>query len=96
MCGRRESGAVEVYLNGTWELKVDGMDQPADVRVPDSYAGQDQLWSRLTAVSSERSVAPTSFNDNNRRNKDSFLGQKRPRHRKTIVPGDWRPHHNLS
>ena len=46
MCGRRESGAVEVYLNGTWELKVDGMDQPADVRVPDSYAGQDQLWSR--------------------------------------------------
>ncbi|WPJ96283.1 glycoside hydrolase family 2 TIM barrel-domain containing protein [Coraliomargarita algicola] len=39
-----ESLRSEVCLNGTWKLQVDGIEQPADVRVPSSYAGQDQLW----------------------------------------------------
>ena len=37
---------TEVCLNGTWQLKVEGFDKPADVRVPGSYAGQDQLWGK--------------------------------------------------
>ena len=37
---------TEICLNGTWELKVDGFDEPAKVRVPGSFAGQDQLWGK--------------------------------------------------
>ena len=37
---------TEVCLNGTWQLKVEGFDKPTDVRVPGSYAGQDQLWGK--------------------------------------------------
>lgn len=37
---------TEVCLNGTWQLKVDGIDEPAEVRVPGSFAGQDQLWGK--------------------------------------------------
>ncbi|MCX6972439.1 MAG: hypothetical protein NTV93_20140 [Verrucomicrobia bacterium] len=33
----------EVCLNGTWELHVEGISQAATVRVPGSYAGQDQM-----------------------------------------------------
>jgi hypothetical protein len=33
----------EVCLNGTWELRVEGISQAAKVRVPGSYAGQDQM-----------------------------------------------------
>lgn len=36
----------EICLNGTWQLTVDGIDKPADVRVPGSFADQDQLWGK--------------------------------------------------
>jgi hypothetical protein len=36
----------EVCLNGIWQLEVDGIDEPAEVQVPGSFAGQDQLWGK--------------------------------------------------
>lgn len=34
----------EVCLNGTWNLEVEGIEKPAQVRVPGSFAGQNMLW----------------------------------------------------
>jgi hypothetical protein len=36
----------EVCLNGTWNLEVEGEEKPAQVRVPGSFAGQNQLWGK--------------------------------------------------
>ena len=36
----------EVCLNGTWNLELEGIDKPAQVRVPGSFAGQNQLWGK--------------------------------------------------
>jgi hypothetical protein len=44
--GAGEPLRTDVCLNGTWELTVDGIDQPAEVRVPGSFSGQDQLWGK--------------------------------------------------
>ena len=36
----------EVCLNGTWNLELEGIQKPAQVRVPGSFAGQNQLWGK--------------------------------------------------
>ena len=36
----------EVCLNGVWNLEVEGVEKPAKVRVPGSFAGQDELWGK--------------------------------------------------
>ncbi|NBS51616.1 MAG: hypothetical protein EBS96_03150 [Spartobacteria bacterium] len=36
----------EVCLNGTWNLELEGIEKPAQVRVPGSFAGQNQLWGK--------------------------------------------------
>lgn len=33
----------EVCLNGVWNLEIEGVEKPAQVRVPGSFAGQDEL-----------------------------------------------------
>ena len=36
----------EVCLNGTWNLELEGIEKPAQVRVPGSFAGQNELWGK--------------------------------------------------
>ena len=36
----------EVCLNGTWNLELEGIQKPVQVRVPGSFAGQNQLWGK--------------------------------------------------
>ena len=36
----------EVCLNGTWNLELEGIEKPAQVRVPGSFSGQNQLWGK--------------------------------------------------
>lgn len=36
----------EVCLNGTWNLEFEGIEKPAQVRVPGSFAGQGDLWGK--------------------------------------------------
>ena len=36
----------EVCLNGVWNLEIEGVEKPAQVRVPGSFAGQDELWGK--------------------------------------------------
>lgn len=36
----------EVCLNGTWNLELEGIQKPVQVRVPGSFVGQNQLWGK--------------------------------------------------
>ena len=36
----------EVCLNGVWNLEIEGVEKPAQVRVPGFFAGQDELWGK--------------------------------------------------